>query len=159
MANEKLNEQELLFKFSMYERQINELQKQIESVERGILDLNSLNYGLDELVGSTGKEIFAPLGKGIFVNAKLMSEELNVDIGNGNFVKKSIPETKELIGEQIKKLKQVKEELENNLEELGKEITRMMGDVQQYENSCNCGHDHEEECECGDDDKECNCKL
>lgn len=153
MANEKLNEQELLFKFSMYERQINELQQQIASVERGILDLNSLDYGLDELVGSTGKEIFAPLGKGIFVKTKLISEELNVDIGNGNFVKKSIPETKELIGEQIKKLQRVKEELETNLEELGKEITKMMGDVQQYEHSCKCKEG--EECDCGD---ECECE-
>jgi len=153
MENEKLNEQELLFKFSMFERQINELQQQIAAVDRGILDLNSLDYGLDELVGSTGKEIFAPLGKGIFVNAKLMSEELNVDIGNGNFVKKSIPEAKELIGEQIKKLQQVKEELETNLEELGKEITQMMGDVQQYEHVCKCKEG--EECDCGDD---CECE-
>lgn len=152
MVNEKLNEQELLFKFSMFEKQINELQQQIESVQRGILDLNSLDYGLDELVGSTGKEIFAPLGKGIFVNAKLMSEELNVDIGNGNFIKKNIPETKELLGEQIIKLKQVKEELENNLEGLGKEITKMMGDVKQYD-SCKCKEG--EECDCGDD---CDCK-
>ncbi len=153
MPNEKLNEQELLFKFSMFERQINELQQQIASVERGILDLNSLDYGLNELVGSTGKEIFAPLGKGIFVKTKLISEELNVDIGNGNFVKKSIPETKELLGEQIIKLKQVKEELESNLEELGKDITKMMGDVQQYEHACKCKEG--EECDCGDD---CKCK-
>lgn len=126
------NEQELIYKFSLFERQINELQQQISAVERGIVDLDALNYGLDELVGGEGKEIFAPLGKGIFVKAKLISEELNVDIGNGNLVKKSIPKTKELIREQIIKLKQVKEELENSLDELGKEITKMMEDVQEY---------------------------
>ncbi len=127
------NEQELIYKFSMFERQINELQQQISAVDKGIIDLNSLNFGLDELVGSTGKEIFAPMGKGIFVKTKLISEELNVDIGDGNLVKKSIPETKELIGEQIGKLNQVKEELEKNLDELSKEITKMMGDIQQLE--------------------------
>ncbi len=119
-------QQELLFKFSMFEKQIGELQQQIEAVERGIIDLTSLNFGLEELKGSTGKEIFAPFGKGIFVKAKLISEELNVDVGEGNLVKKSIPETKQLIEEQIKKLEQVKEELQDNLEELGKEITGMM---------------------------------
>ena len=119
-------QQELFFKFSMFERQIQELQQQIEAVERGIVDLTSLNFGLDELVGSNGKEIFAPFGKGIFVKTKLLSEELNVDIGGGNLVKKSIPETKVLIEEQIKKLGQVKEELEKNLEQLGEEITGMM---------------------------------
>ncbi len=119
-------QQELLYKFSMFEQQIRELQQQIEAIERGIVDLTSMNFGLDELVGSTGKEIFASVGKGIFVKAKLISEELNVDVGNGNFVKKSIPDTKKLIEEQIGKLEDIRKELEHNLEELGEEITRMM---------------------------------
>jgi prefoldin alpha subunit len=125
----ELNEQEqqeLFFKFSMFEKQIRELQQQIEAIENGIGELNSLDFGLDELVGSIGKEIFAPLGKGIFVKTKLISEELTVDIGKGNLVKKSIPDTKRLIEEQIGKLEGIKRELENNLEDLGKEIDKMM---------------------------------
>jgi prefoldin alpha subunit len=145
------NEQELLFKFGMFERQIRELQQQLEAVDRGIVDLTSLNFGLDDLVGSKDKEIFAPMGKGIFVNAKLISEDLNVDIGNGNFVKKSIPDTKKLIGEQIKKLEEVRNELENNLEEIGKEVTKMMSGNQE------CGCKEDGECNCKDD-KECNCE-
>jgi prefoldin alpha subunit len=150
-------QQELLFKFSMYERQIRELQQQIEAISRGIVELGSLNLGLDELVGAKDKEIYAPMGKGIFVRAKLISEELNVDIGDGNIVKKSIPQTKALIEEQIKKLEQVKKELENNFEQLGQEITGMMNDAQAHENAhkCNCGHNHGEECNCGDD---CRCE-
>jgi len=156
MTNEEENQQELLFKFSMYERQIRELQQQIEAVSRGIVELSSLSLGLDELIGAKDKEIYAPFGKGIFVKAKLISEELNVDIGNGNVVKKSVPETKELIKEQIQKLEQVKKELENNLEKFGEEITEMMNDAQAHEHShnCNCGHNHDEECGCGDD---CQC--
>jgi prefoldin alpha subunit len=118
--------EELFFKYSMFEQQIGEIQQQIEAVERGVMDLNSLNFGLDELKGSVGKEIFAPLGKGIFVKAKLISEELNVDIGKGNFVKKSISSTKELIEEQIKKLENVKSELELHLESIGQEINKVM---------------------------------
>jgi prefoldin alpha subunit len=144
MENEQ-EQQELLYKFSMFERQIGELQQQIEAVERGIVDLTSLNFGLDELVGSIGKEIFAPFGKGIFVKAKLISEELNVDIGSGNFVKKSIPETKELVEEQIKKLEQIKGELEHNLEQLGEEITKMMNQNQEKEHSHNHNHRHKKE--------------
>ncbi len=151
------NEQELLFRFSIYERQIQELQQQIEAVERGIIDLNTLNFGLDELVGAKGREIYAPLGKGIFVNAKVLSEELNVDIGNGNIVKKSIPETKKLIEEQIGKLGQVKGELDRNLEQLGEEITGMMNEAQKHEHvhSDNCGC-KEGECNC--EDEECDCE-
>ena len=36
-------QQELYFKFSMFEKQIKELQQQIEAVENGIVDLTTLN--------------------------------------------------------------------------------------------------------------------
>lgn len=150
MAEE--NQQELLFKFGIYERQIRELQQQIEAVERGILELNSLNFGLDELVGKTGEEIYAPMGKGIFVKAKLVSEELNVDIGEGKIVKKNISETKKLVESQIEKLQQVKEDLEKSLEQLGEEITEIMNSS---EHSCGC--DEHGQCNCGHDEK-CKCE-
>jgi prefoldin alpha subunit len=145
--NNEQEQQELFYKFSMFERQIQELQQQIEAIERGIADISSLNFGLDELVGAKDKEIFAPMGKGIFVKAKLMSEELNVDIGNGNFVKKSIPETKQLIQEQIGKLVEVRKELEDNLDEIGKEIGKMMKQSQEehsneHVHDENCKHNH-----------------
>ncbi len=145
------NQQELLFKFSLFERQITEIQQQIEAVQKGILELESLNLGLDDLVGKTDNEIYAPLGKGIFVKARLISETLNVDIGQGNFIQKSIPETKILINEQIQKLKSIKEELESNLEELGEQINNIMKET--ANEHCNCG----EECSCEKDKTDCKC--
>ena len=146
------NEQELLFRYSMFERQIKEIQQQLEAVERGIIDLDTLRFGLDELVGGKGKEIFASVGKGIFVKAEITSEELNVDIGNGNFVKKTIPEAKELIEEQIKKLGQVKEELEKNLGEIEKEITETILQTENHSENCKCKEG--EKCSCG----KCECE-
>jgi prefoldin alpha subunit len=132
MTDEKTEQeqQELIYKFSMYERQIREMQQQIEAIEKGIADLDVLNTGLEELKGSVGKEIYAQLGKGIFINAKINSENLNVDIGNGNFVKKSIPETQKLIGEQTKKLEMIKKELEQSLIEIEEELTGMMSELE-----------------------------
>jgi len=160
MVNENLNEQELIYRFSIFERQIQELQQQIESIEKGIIELDTLAIGLDELVGKTGEEIYAPLGRGIYVKAKLISEELNVDIGNGDIIKKNIPDTKKLIGEQREKLQQVKEELEKSLEEIGNEMTKMINSVQHEHchceegEECNCNEcecSHEENCECEED--------
>ncbi len=136
------NEEEIIMRLSMFEQQIQQLQQQIGAVERGIIELGSLNLGLDELAGGKEKEIFAPIGKGIFARAKLISEELNIDVGGGNIVKKSIPETKKLIGEQIEKLSDVKKDLENNLEKIGEEFNSMMNELQE-ENS----HEHSENCE------------
>jgi len=131
--NSEIEQQELMYKFSIFEQQIRELQQQIEAIERGIMELNSINFGLEELVGAKDKEIFASVGKGIFVKAKILSESLNVDIGAGNFVKKSIPETKELITEQIKKLEGIRKELEENLEEIGEELGKMMKETHEKE--------------------------
>ncbi len=121
---ENKEQQELMFKFSMYEQQIQQMQQQLEVVEQTILDLSSLNFGLSELVGSKDKEIFAHIGQGIFAKAKIISEELTVDIGGKNLVKKSIPETKEIIQNQIKKLEEIRKEIEENLEKINEELTK-----------------------------------
>jgi len=123
------NEQELMFKLSMFEQQIQQLQQQLQAIEQGIVEMSSLSMGLDELIGSENKEILAPIGRGIFAKTKLVSEELTVDIGGRNFVKKTIPETKKIIEKQIKKLEEVKKDLNDNLEMVGDELTKVMGET------------------------------
>lgn len=120
------NQQELMFKLSMFEQQIQQLQQQIQAVEQGIVEMNTLSIGLDELKGSEGKEILAPIGRGIFAKTKLFSEELTVDIGGGNLVKKSIDGTKKIIEEQVEKLKDVHKELNNNLEKIDEEMEKVV---------------------------------
>lgn len=132
-------QQELMFKLSMFEQQMQQLQQQLQAVEQGIVEMSSLNIGLDELVGSQGKEIFAPIGRGIFAKAKLLSEELTVDIGSKNLVKKSIPETKKIINEQIDKLEDVKKDLEKSMNEMNQKFMRLIEEAQQQE------HVHESE--------------
>ncbi len=122
-------QQEIMFKLSMFEQQIQQLQQQLQAVEKGVAELDSLNLGLDELVGKEGKEIFASIGKGIFAKAKLLSEDLIVDIGNKNFVKKTIPETQKLVKDQIEKLEEVKKELDKNLEATSEELRGLIKSV------------------------------
>ncbi len=141
MENEQ---QELMYKLSMYEQQIQQLQQQLEAVEHAIIEITSLDSGLSELTGSKGKEIFAPIGRGIFAKAKLISEDLTVDVGGKNFVKKSIPETKKLIQGQIKKLEFVKNDLQQNLEKINQELTETIMNAQNQE------HVHDENCKHGD---------
>lgn len=123
---EKDREQELMLKLGTFEQQIQQLQQQLQAVEQGIVELNSLNFGLDELKGGKGKEILSPVGRGIFARTKLLSEELTVDIGGKNFVKKSIPETKKIIEEQTEKLGEIKNELEKNLKNINTEIREVI---------------------------------
>lgn len=126
-------QQELMFKFSILEQQMQQIHQQLQAVEQGLIEINSLSLGLDDLVGSTGKEILAPIGRGIFVKTKLLSEELTVDIGERTFIKKTIPETKEIIAQQVLKLENVKVELNDNLEKIGFELNRLISEAQEKE--------------------------
>lgn len=125
---EDKNQQELMFKLAMFEQQMNQMQQQISAVEQMIIELNSLSLGLDELVVKKDAEIFAPIGRGIFAKAKLVSEDLLVDVGGRNLVKKSIPETQKILQEQIQKLKTAQGELEINLENLSREVEGVLSE-------------------------------
>jgi prefoldin alpha subunit len=114
----------------MFEQQMNQLQQQLQAVEQGILELGTLNIGLKELENGEGKEIFAPVGRGIFAKAKLISNDLVVDIGNKNFVKKNIPETQNIIKKQIEKLENAKEELNMGLEMMSNEAEKIISESQ-----------------------------
>lgn len=127
---EQEKQEGLIFKLSMFEQQIRQIQEQMEAVENGINELGTLNFGLDELKGSVNKEVLSQLGKGIFVKSKIVSEDLTVEIGGGNFVKKSIPETKNIIEEQIKKLISVKNDLSENMEKMSREMKKVMEEFQ-----------------------------
>ena len=129
MEKNQQEQQEMLFKLSMFEQQIQQLQQQLQAVEQGTTELSSLNLGIDEIKGKKEKEIFALIGRGIFVKARLISEDLIVEIGEKKFVKKSVPETQKLIKSQIEKLEEVKKELNENLESVSKETKKLIEGV------------------------------
>ena len=119
-------QQELMFKLSMFEQQIQHINQQLQAVEKAITDMTSLNLGLGELQGKEGEEILAQVGRGIFVKAKLLSEDLTVDVGGKNYVKKTIPDTQKIIQDQIKKLEGAKEELGKAMEDINGQLTETM---------------------------------
>jgi len=126
-----MNQEELNKKFMQFEQQIKQIQEQLGAIEQAILDMSQIKMGLDEIKGKKGEEIMAPIGRGVFIKAKLLSEELTVDIGGKNFVGKSVDGTKKLIEGQIEKLKGIKGELEMELEKINQEITAVMMEHEQ----------------------------
>lgn len=119
-------DQETIQKFQAYEQQIQYIQKQMQIIEEGIKDLEILKSALDSLKGAKNKEILAPIGRGVFVQAKLLSEELITDVGDRTLVKKNIKDTKRISQEQIEKLEEIKKELQDRLKEIDKEITELI---------------------------------
>jgi prefoldin alpha subunit len=171
-------EQELARKFQVFEQQIRMLQEQLQAVEQTTMDLRTLDLGLDDLKGSKDKEILAQVGRGIFVKAKVISDDLIVDIGGKNFVSKDIDNTKNVLQEQVQKLGTIQEDLEKELDKINQEITGAFLEHQQAQGEA---HDHKQvhgedeesegkdfgvklkkDCDCEDDCKgdeceDCNC--
>ena len=150
-------DKELEEKFRVYESEIMQIQEQMRAIEQASVELKNLNLDFEELPSKVGKEILASIGRGIFVKAKLLSDELTVDIGSGNFVKKTVSETKTLIEEQIKKLDEMNLELDKELGRINEELTQtMLSSKNSSSGHCSCGHEHceceDESCECDDED-------
>ncbi len=154
MEQPNQRQQEVIFKLQMFEQHMNQVQQQLQAVEQAIEDLNSLNEGIKGLKGKKDTEILAQIGRGIFVKAKLISEELIVDIGNKNLVTKKIGDTNKLISEQMEKLGIAKNELNKNMIHLNSEMENLMGEFQKSMGH-SCGDDCECEEDCGDD---CTCE-
>lgn len=134
MADEDMAQQEkqreLTQKFMMFEQQIRLIQEQMQAVEQALVDLEGVHIGLEELVGKKDNEIFAPIGRGIYAKAKLVSEELLVDVGGKKMIKKSIPDTQKILKEQIEKLKSIKEDLNSEMEKINEELTKVFMESQ-----------------------------
>lgn len=141
---ENQSQQEMFLRLSVLEQQMQYLQQQLDAVEKGITQLQELDFNLNEIQGANGKEILAQIGTGIYVPAKLLSETLTVNIGENNFVKKSVPETKKIIQLQIKKLQETQDELEQHLDSINHELLDF---IQRYqsESSENSSHEHHHE--------------
>ena len=120
-------EQQQLIQLQMIEQEANQLEQQMQLIEQHLAEMQQLKMGLDELSESKEKEILAHIGKGIYIPAEIKSKELTVEIGNKNFVKKSIGETKEIVVGEIEKLDSAKQEIMERIEGLQGQMSRLMG--------------------------------
>ena len=129
-GNEKIDakgQQELIFKLTAMEQQMQQIQQRLQVVEQNLVEMASLNVGLGDLGNMKDKEIVAHIGMGVFTKAKIISDDLLVDVGDKKFVKKSVQDTQDLIKEQMGKLEEVKIELNVSMENLSREAQKMMG--------------------------------
>ena len=51
MEIDEQKQQELIMKFQIFEQQINAINQQLEAIESAIIEMGSLNLGLEELIG------------------------------------------------------------------------------------------------------------
>jgi prefoldin alpha subunit len=149
--------QEQLMTLQMIEQEANQLNQQIEIIESNISELEDLRLCLNELEKNENREILANLGKKIFLPVEIKKKELIVEVGNKNFVKKSIPETRKIIEEQLSQMNSLKMQLVDKIEALKSEMQNIVIEINnsQKNKEHKCNH---EGCECESKCDDCECE-
>lgn len=153
-------DQQQIMQFQMLEQEANKLAQQLQLIENNLSEIQDIKEGLEEIDKKETKEILANIGKKIYIPVEIKDKNLIIEIGNKKFVKKSIPETRKLIEEQVNKMNHAKQEITNRLEDLQEEANNLM---QEYQKAQGHKHKHDDEnCDCNDDceceDDDCECK-
>ena len=127
-------DQEAIMKIQMMEQESNQLNEQLQMIEQSVNEMLELKASLDEIGKNENKEILANIGKRIYIPVEIKDKKLIVEVGKKNFVKKTIPQAKEIITDQLKKLITAKAQTMERLEALQTEINGLM-EVLQKQNS------------------------
>ena len=117
-------DQEAIMKIQMMEQETNQLNEQLKMVDQNVVEMNDLKASLDEIDSNENKEIMANLGKRIFIPVDIREKSLIVEVGKGNFVKKSVPDTKKIVDEEGNKLMEAKNQIMGRLDELQNDMKR-----------------------------------
>lgn len=129
--------QEKYVEFQIIDQQIKQVQKQLQTFDAQLSELESIKDALDELKNvKKGTEILVPVSSGIFIKSELKeNDELIVNVGSSVTVKKSVEQTKAMIENQLTEvgkyrgqLMETLQMLANRADEIQKELAAMMGE-------------------------------
>ena len=121
--------QEYMMKLQVLEQEANQLGEQINLIEQQITELGLLKVNLERLEKAGEEEIFAELGKGIFLKAQLKKSNLLIDVGSKVLVPKSYSEVKDVIKDQSSKFAQVKVQVGKRIEQINAELNRIIAEA------------------------------
>lgn len=123
-------DQQQIIQIQMFEQEAQQLNQQLQLIDQNISEMQDLELSLDEIEKKENNEILANLGKGIYIPVEIKDKKLIVEVGNKNFVKKTIPEAKEIIKEQLVKLVSAKSQISERLDVLQAEIGNLMQNIE-----------------------------
>jgi prefoldin alpha subunit len=119
-------DQQLIVRAAQMQGQAEQLEQNIQMIDSQVSELQEFSLGLDSLEKTESKEMFSLMGKGVYLKTSLEEKNIFVDVGSGIILKKTPGETKEVIEEQIGKLKQARVGLLGQLDMYKTEIAQIV---------------------------------
>ena len=115
-----------MLELNVLDMQIRQLEQQAMLVEQQITEYNSLLANLDDLKkAKKGQSMLFPFSRDIFVEGKIESNEVLVNVGSKTLVKKSIDEAKKIMEKQKNQMKNVNEEIRREIEKIFSRIVEL----------------------------------
>ncbi len=124
---------ELLLKVSILEKQGKETEGEIDFVEREIVELERFSDNLDYLSNSKDDSILASMGKGVLIKTQITEKKLFVDVGSGVILRKEPQELKQIIQEQIARLKEARVRLVSRVNIIQASLQQIIKEIEDKE--------------------------
>ncbi len=126
--------QQKYLELQIIDQQLKQLQKQIQTIDAQIIELNNTKANIDDLENiKPGSGVLIPVNPGIFFKGVIKnSKEFKVNVGANTVVNKSATETKELINQQINEMSDVREQLLGNMQELILQAQVVQRDLEKF---------------------------
>lgn len=122
----------MLMQASMLERRAHEIEENIEYIDSQIFELESFKNSIESFSNSEEKKILSSLGKGVFIDSRIESKDLFVDVGANIIVKKTPQETIKIIDSQISRITEARLGLLSSLDSCRNQLNNI---ISQIENS------------------------
>lgn len=131
--------QEHIIQIQLIEQEANQLSEQLKLIELNVQEMNELKLSLDEIdnLDDNNKKILTNLGRKIYLPVTINDNNLIVEVGKDNFVKKSIPETKKIINDQIERLNDAKYQIIGMLNDLQTKMDSLISEIEEEQNQSN----------------------
>ena len=132
MKKEEVQQEYL--KLQVLDGQIQEIQKQLETMEEQNFQLLTLKENIGSVKNfKENSKVFAPINPGIYLESELKnSKEVLVNIGSNIFVKKTLKDAQELVQKRIDQVKKIIEDLTLDLQDLSNQAKESQEKLKDY---------------------------
>lgn len=121
--------QRKVMEFSMLEEERKKLEEQLQAIAQQNANFLSLKENLKDIEKHEG-EFFASVGSGVFMKSKLLdNKQVLINVGAGIIVEKDSKEAQKIVDRQMKKLNEVKEEVEKHVEKNFGSLVKLEGEL------------------------------
>ncbi|MCX6711989.1 MAG: prefoldin subunit alpha [Candidatus Woesearchaeota archaeon] len=109
--------QEKYIELQILDQTIRQIQQQLSILDQQLFELQRLNENLDEISKvNINSEILTPLGAGVFIKTQLKdNKDIFMNVGSNIITKKTVEESKNIINEQLQKIKLTISEMEEEI--------------------------------------------